>query len=60
VSGQKVTLIVWTQRVLRFRLFVWLLSMAVNFMCTCSINLFYYCCKECMGRRPCLFVCYGE
>ncbi len=23
-------------------------------------ELFRYCCKECMGKQPCLFVCYEE
>jgi hypothetical protein len=23
-------------------------------------ELFHRCCKECMGRQPCLFMCYGE
>jgi len=43
----------------------------VSFFCLIVVNgrqlfarlqqkLFYYCCKECMGRRLCLFVCYGE
>jgi hypothetical protein len=38
VTGQKVTLIVWTQRVLGFRLFCWLLSIAVNFLRACGEN----------------------
>ncbi len=38
VTKQKVILIVWTQWVLRFRFFVWLFSIAGNFLHACGGN----------------------
>jgi len=38
VTEQKVTLKVWTQQVLRFHFFVWLLLIAINFLHACDKN----------------------
>jgi hypothetical protein len=45
---------------LKFHFYFLLLSIAVDFFACLRQELFHHYCKECMGRQPCLFVCYGE
>jgi hypothetical protein len=48
------------QRVLGFRFFCLIVVNGRQLFVRLWKKNFYYCCKECMGRRPCLVVWFGE
>ncbi len=60
VTRQKVTLKVWTQRVLRFHFFGLIVVNSRQLFACLWRKLFHCCYKECMGKQPCLFMCYWK
>jgi hypothetical protein len=59
VTRQKVILIGVNATSFRVVSFCLIIVNGRQLLCACGKNSFYFYYKECMGWRPCLFVCYG-
>ncbi len=59
VTGQKVTIIRVNAIDFRVSSFCLIIVNGRQLLHVCDRYSFYFCCKECMGWRPCSFMCYG-
>ncbi len=59
VTRQKITIIGVNTIDFRVSSFCLIIVNRCQLLLACDRYSFYFCCNECMGWRPCLFVCYG-